>query len=389
MLGEKEDIMEKRYRFDLNRRHFLKAAGVMGGAAMLGVNPFDALIAEAAIEPMDEATLAEQEKLYAAAKKEKEVTLYQSSSTQAGSALAKAFMKKYPGVKCNVFRAGSVKCHTRLDTEWRAKKYICDVFHTSLYGAFLTLRDQGRFMTYASPQAKYYREDWTDPEHFAPVRFTTMAIAWNSDIVSDAEAPRSYAQGAELARDKKWFGKIAIGDPHGSANAMTWLYSLVHKYGETAWEWFRAYGEADAGTFTSHGAMDKEMLAGKYPLSLEQLDYRINKNMVKKTPIKAHWPEDGVAVGPGPAAIIKEAPHPNAAKLLYNFFLSSEGCQAFQKGGYSNTGRKTGGIKWKYLPGYDELNIIKIDYYQMDKDRTALLEKFDKVFGEAKKKARS
>jgi iron(III) transport system substrate-binding protein len=380
---------EREYLFGMDRREFIKTTGIVGGAAMLGINPFAALIAEAAVEPMDSATLAEQDKLYAAAKKEGEVTLYQASSTEAGSTLAKAFMKKYPGVKCNVFRAGSVKCHTRLDTEYRAGKRVCDVFHSSLYGAFLTMRDQGRFMRYASLQAKYFREDWTDPEHFAPVRFTTMAMAWNSDIVKDEEAPRTWAQAAEMAKQKKWFGKIACGDPHGSANAMTWLYSLTEKWGDTAWEWFRLWGEADAGTFVSHGAMDKEMMAGKYPLSVEQLDYRINKHMEKKTPVKALWPKEGVAVGPGPAAIIKEAPHPNAAKLLYNYFLASEGCQAFQRGGYSNTGRKTGGIKWKYLPGYDQLNIIKIDYYQMDKDRTALLEKFEKVFGEAKKRARA
>ena len=95
-----------------------------------------------------------------------------------------------------------------------------------------------------------------------------------------------------------------------------------------------------------------------------------------------------VPVGPGPAALIKEAPHPDAAKLLYNYFLASEGCQAFQRGGFSNTGRKTGIIKWKYMPGYDDLNIIKIDYNQMDKDRTDLLKKFEEVFGAAKKKAR-
>lgn len=380
---------ERDYLFGMDRRQFIKTTGIVGGAAMLGINPLEALIAEAAVEPMDSATLAEQDKLYAAAKKEGQVTLYQSSATQAGSSLQKAFMKKYPGVKCNVFRAGSVKCHTRLDTEYRAKKRVCDVFHTSLYGAFLTMRDKGRFMTYTSPEIKHYREDWTDPEHFAPVRFTTMAMAWNTDIVKDEEAPKTWVQAAEIAKNPKWFGKIACGDPNGSANALTWLYSLTKKWGDTAWEWYRIWGEADAGTFTSHGAMDKEMMAGKYPLSVEQLDYRLNKAMAKKLPVKAHFPKEGVAVGPGPAAIIKEAPHPNAAKLLYNYFLASEGCQAFQRGGYSNTGRKTGGVKWKYLPGYDDLNIIKVDYSQMDKERTALLEKFEKVFGEAKKKARA
>ena len=381
--------MDKERFFEMNRRNFMKTTSVLGGAAMLGINPLQALIAEAAVEPMSSATLAEQEKLYAAAKKEGKVTLYQSSSTKAGSALVKAFNKKYPGVKASVYRGGSVKCHTKLDTEHRAGKTVCDVFHSSLYSAFLTMTDKGRFMKYVSPEINNYVEKWTNPEYYAPVRFTTMAIAWNSDIISDSEVPKSYAAGAKMAEQKKWFGKIAIGDPHGSANALAWLYSLVHKYGDTAWDWFRAWGEADAGTFTSHGSMDKEILAGKYPVSMEDLDYRINENMIKGTPIKGYWPKDGVAVGPGPCAIIKEAPNPNAAKLFFNYFLSSEGCQAFQKGGSSNTGRKTGGMKFKHMPGYDSLNIIDIDYRQLDADTKDLLAKFEKVFGGGKKKARS
>ncbi len=378
----------KEQMFGINRRSFLKTTGVVGGAALLGLNPWDALIAGAAVEPMDSATLAAQEKLYAAAKKEGEVTLYQSSSTQAGVALAKAFMKKYPGVKCNVYRGGSTKCHVKFDTERRAGKDVCDVLHTSLYAAFIKYRADGVLMTYASPQAKYYRDDWTDPEHYAPVRFTTMAIAWNTDMVDDAEAPKTWAETAEICKDKKWFGKISIGDPHGGATSLTQLYSFTQKWGDTAWKWWRAYGEANAGTFASHGAMDKEMMAGKYPLSFEQLDYRLNKAMEKKLPVNSHYPSEGVAVAPGPAGINARAPHPNAAKLLYNYFLSSEGCQAFQKGGFSNTGRKSGAIKWTYLPGMADLNIIDINYNQMQKDMKDLLRKFDEVFGEAKKKAR-
>jgi iron(III) transport system substrate-binding protein len=378
----------KKNLLGFNRREFLKVTGAVGGATLLGINPFDALTAGAAAEPMDSVTLAAQEKLYAAAKKEGEVTLYQSSATQAGHALGKAFMKKYPGVKCNVYRGGSTKCHVKFDTERRAGKDICDVLHTSLYPAFIKYRGDGVLMKYASPQAKYYRDDWTDPEYYAPVRFTTMAISWNTDLVKDAEAPRTWAETAAICKDKRWFGKISIGDPHGGATSLTQLYSCVVKWGDTAWDWWRAYGEANAGTFASHGAMDKEMMAGKYPLSLEQLDYRINKAMEKKLPVNSHYPSEGVAVAPGPAGINAKAPHPNAAKLLYNYFLSSEGCQAFQKGGYSNTGRKSGGIKWNYLPSMSELNIIDIDYGQMEKDMKGLLKKFDDVFGAGKKKSR-
>ena len=73
----------------------------------------------------------------------------------------------------------------------------------------------------------------------------------------------------------------------------------MKKYGDTAWDWFRIWGEADAGTFVSHGAMDKEILAGKYPISMEDLDYRVNENMIKGTPLTGIWPKDGVAVSAG------------------------------------------------------------------------------------------
>jgi iron(III) transport system substrate-binding protein len=135
--------------------------------------------------------------------------------------------------------------------------------------------------------------------------------------------------------------------------------------------------------------MDKEILAGKYPISMSDLDYRVNENIIAGTPLTGIWPKDGVSVSPGPVAIIKETPHPNAAKLFYNYFLSSEGCQAFQKGGSSNAARKSGIIKWEHMPSLDELNIIDIDYRQLDKDEKDLLAKFEQVFGGAKKKAKS
>ena len=58
--------MKERFS-NMNRRDFIKTTGMIGGATILAINPLDALIAEAAFEPMSSATLAVQEKLYAAA----------------------------------------------------------------------------------------------------------------------------------------------------------------------------------------------------------------------------------------------------------------------------------------------------------------------------------
>ena len=43
----------KEYFKGMTRRDFIKATSVVGGAAMLGINPFDALIAEASFSGSD------------------------------------------------------------------------------------------------------------------------------------------------------------------------------------------------------------------------------------------------------------------------------------------------------------------------------------------------
>jgi iron(III) transport system substrate-binding protein len=51
-------------------------------------------------------------------------------------------------------------------------------------------------------------------------------------------------------------------------------------------------------------------------------------------PIKALVPQEGAPYTPVSVSVIKDAPHPNAAKLLMNFFLEPEIQVLFAKTGY-------------------------------------------------------
>jgi putative spermidine/putrescine transport system substrate-binding protein len=74
-------------------------------------------------------------------------------------------------------------------------------------------------------------------------------------------------------------------------------------------------------------------------------------------------PEEGVVLLPQSMFILKQAPHPNAAKLWIDFVLSERGQSVLVKGEALISGRA--GFRSPlpdYAPALDSLNIIKIDW---------------------------
>ena len=55
---------------------------------------------------------------------------------------------------------------------------------------------------------------------------------------------------------------------------------------------------------------------------------------LKGLPVRSVVPEDGVTYGSYSAAILKNAPHPNAARLLADFYLSDEAQAIYAESGH-------------------------------------------------------
>jgi iron(III) transport system substrate-binding protein len=94
--------------------------------------------------------------------------------------------------------------------------------------------------------------------------------------------------------------------------------------------------------------------------------------------VQTVFPADGAFAIAAPTAVIKGAPHPNAAKALVEFMIGD----AVQKL-FPGEGIYAGRSDVEPPPGNPPLNQIKligVDYDQIEKDAAALKKKFNEIF---------
>jgi ABC-type Fe3+ transport system substrate-binding protein len=82
----------------------------------------------------------------------------------------------------------------------------------------------------------------------------------------------------------------------------------------------------------------------------------------KGAKLKFMTPEEGFVMLPQLMFILKAAPHPNAAKLWFDFVLSDEGQKIFTTGELTNSGRSNFQSPVKDAPGLDEVKQVKMDW---------------------------
>src|SRR4051812_13876504 len=196
------------------------------------------LLAAAAAAAMPVPALAQQEQeLYAAAKKEGELTWYSGHiNAETSEAVGAAFTKLYPGVKVNVVRSTSQVAFQRLSQDMRAGVAQCDVFSSTDIGHSLFLKHEGKYLQYRPkgeseilPQLQN-----VDPDGYFSAAFPGVwLMSYNTAKVSAAEAPQSW----KAAVDPKWKDQLAIGHPSYSGAIGTLVVMLRNLYG---WDYFKA-----------------------------------------------------------------------------------------------------------------------------------------------------
>jgi len=130
--------------------------------------------------------------------------------------------------------------------------------------------------------------------------------------------------------DPRWKGKIAgqgMGDPSG-------IRQMIDSYFEPdrGPEWVRTYLLNAGITFTDdRRILETWLSSGRYPLQAVATGTEIYSRLAKKgVPIKqVFMPKETALLRAGGSgcciSVFTEAPHPNAAKLFVNWFLSKEG----------------------------------------------------------------
>src|SRR5881227_1398325 len=207
---------------NLSRRKLLQGTVALGGTAF-------ATRVLAAAPPAEPVTQA----LIEAAKKEGKVIYYTSIDLPVAEKIAKAFEAKYPGIAVRTERSGAERIFQRIGQEYSSNIHACDIVNSSDAAHLIVWKRDGWLAPYVPEDvAKHYPAAHKDADGtFASFRVTLSTIAYNTDLVKDAEAPKSFAD----LLDPKWVGKIVKAHPGYSGTILTATYQMARDLG---WDYF-------------------------------------------------------------------------------------------------------------------------------------------------------
>ncbi len=261
---------------------------------------------------------ADREALIAAAKKEGRVVVYSAYlSPTTHEPIAKAFDAKY-GIKIENFNARGNELRERIRVEQLTGRFLGDVQHNALTQTQMwAIGDHNIEPHGGLPGAARLNAEFKPvaDDMLAPIFTINYGFLVNSIKVPMGEEPKKWTD----LLDPKWKGKILFDDPRTAGGGRVMFHQTMDKYG-------RAYHEAlakQAPEFSrDYGEAAKRLARGEFaiyiPLILSQF------MPLKGLPVRYVIPEDGVTYGSYAVSILRNPPHPNAARLLADFYLTDE-----------------------------------------------------------------
>jgi iron(III) transport system substrate-binding protein len=297
----------------LSRRDILKASAAFSACAF-------ATPARAAAPPAATITPA----LTAAAKKEGTVVWYTSADLHLAQLVGQAFEQKFSGVTVRVERAGAERIYSRVGQEYTSGIHVVDAVSTGDAAQFLAWKRQGLLAAYVPDDvAKYIPAGHRDPDGFyATVRSSLCVIAYNTELVKQDEAPKSFAD----LLDPKWKGKIVKAHPSYSGTIMTSTYQMVRELG---WPYLEKLSRQNVLQVQSATDTPKKIVLGERAVMADGNEYNVLLLKEAGKPIEVVYASEGSPFIVQPSAIFAAAPHPNAARLFENYLFGVEGQQLF------------------------------------------------------------
>ncbi|HEX3883377.1 MAG TPA: extracellular solute-binding protein [Stellaceae bacterium] len=258
--------------------------------------------------------------LVAAATKEGTVVFYTSIELQTAEKVGEAFEKAYPGIKVQVERNGAERIFQRLSQERGANIHAADVVEASDMTALLSWKQEGWLAPFVPADvAKSWPADQKDPDGcYATERFTLSPILYNTKLVKAADAPKSFAD----LLDPKWAGKIVKAHPGYSGTIMTVTFEMARDIG---WDFFKKLGQQYIMQVQSAADPPKKVAQGERPVAADGGEYVPLQMISQGAPLALVYPTEGTPSIPGGAAVMIDAPHPNAARLFDLYLFSKEG----------------------------------------------------------------
>lgn len=275
----------------------------------------------------------EWEKTLQAARKERTVVVYGSSTAPSLKQVAPAFNKKY-GLELEVIAMDKGSALTaKLFTERKASLYLVDVLLTGTNNFFGETKPGGAVDSMDSalilpevidPKNWFGGQlRWGDKEHmvFMAYAFPNNSIAINTELIKPEEI-KSFRD----LLNPKWKGKILMNDPTLSGVGLKGF--SVFGFYVLDLDYFRQLAKQEPMIIRDQRLQVEWLAKGKYPVLLFPRPAPMLEFIRAGAPVDyLSIPAEGnyISTGGGNISLVNRAPHPNAAKVLINWFLSKEG----------------------------------------------------------------
>jgi iron(III) transport system substrate-binding protein len=250
------------------------------------------------------------------AKKEGMLVWYTTVNIEQSQFFLKQFEKKYPFIKTDLFRSQSNKILNKVITDKNAGKVFADTVTMGGFQSYF-LKKKGLTVPYRSPETEVIPTQFKDPEgYWVALYQNTSVIAYNTKLLNEKTAPREYAQLLE----PQWQGKLGMDDSDEE-----WFANQCKIMGdEKCVKLLEGLVRQNPKIIRGQSLLVQLMAAGEFSVAVIAYPSEVERMKEKGAPVD--W------VGPNPVlskiypmAITANAPHPNAAKLFYDFAFSKEG----------------------------------------------------------------
>lgn len=291
---------------------------VTAKAALAAPSPLNVQIAAAA--PSRDMEKQREARLIEGAKKEGKVAFWIGGTAKEWDYVFTKFRQKYPFLLTEHWRAGDAEIYQKITTEARAGVFNVDVSAADVEYV-QELKKAGMMKKYDWPNTAGWSPQHKDRDGYWIAHHVLCLVpAYNTDLVSSAEAPKSW----EDLLDPKWKSAISMDKDGGD-----WVLMLWAAWGkEKTVNYLKNLAKNNIVLGAGSRARTEMLTAGALKIDLRLNLHQILEYQKKGAPLE--WVRtDPIVSRPGPLFIAERAAHPNAALLFADWFTSLEGQQAY------------------------------------------------------------
>lgn len=311
----------------------------------------------------------------AKAEAEGEVVIYAPDPEAAEQKVLAAFRAAFPKIKTTYVRLQTGALYAKVLAERQARSYLFDVLDLSDMGMALDFQKRGGYVRYLSPELAAYRPAAkSQPEGlWTWGAIGPAGITYNPDVVSAAEAPKTWQD----FLDPKWQDGVTVKVSNSGLQHVSW-YELRRIYGPEYWQKFALLKPRAFDSYVQQydrlvNQQDKVIHTGQYSGYLEW--------KAKGAPVAFNVPPDGMPATPEAWGLVADGPHPNAARLYLDWFLSAAGQKANEDGLYLHSMRADVPAPPGGLPITEIKLLLPDDWQAFLKSRPGFQREWDRMTG--------